>query len=440
MFKFIDKKKICIFLIAVITLFTLFGTTAINAFAYRPYDEYRVGSNGKGAYPVNDTPIMVKGMKLIFDITDFPQVDESGINYRSTVTSEYTLYNPTNETVVEKLVIPELERPNYFNEDFDLSPKVKVNGELKETQIRHSPTASDEWYSDNFFSPGLPVHKYKITSNVSYAYLKGDIITDYTKARYISDGYDEFSCNYTSDGDNTFYILGDETAVNLDALSFYDYNNFNLVKISDKFELEKVEMTTLKDLVLSYNSASSGISDLDWYNGILAKFSNGESVCAKYSLSQAVLKKYYVYSVEVEPNGEIVTSITQPTLPDVNGDRECYYNFDTLCSYNWKGFGKLEIQINTDFYIDYCPSNFQKSETGYTAVYPMSPNALTFSLNRNYSGNPVNNYPGGSNTEYTVGGVIAGMILISILVRFALLFFGGGITFIVLMVKRSKQK
>lgn len=443
MFKFIDKKKICIFLIAVITLFIAFGTTAVNAFAYRPsYGEYRSGSLSEGIYPVDDTPITVKGMKLVFDISDFPQINsDSGINYRSTVTGEYTLYNPTEQTATANLVIAEPERPNYFKDDFDRSPKITVNGEAVAPQIRYSRnrTFSDEWYADSFFSPDLPVHIYKIKANVSYAYLKGDIISDYSKARYIADDSTEFTCNYAADGENVFYILGDDTAADFSALSFYDYNNFNLVKISDKFELEKVESITLKELVLKFNQPADGINDLDWYNGVLAGFSNGECVCTKYDLSENRLRKYYAYSVEIASHGELVTRVTQPVLPDVSSD-ECYYNFFTASAYSWKGFGKLEIQINTDFYIFNCPENFQKSETGYKAVYPMVPHGTVyFSLKRSYSGNIGNNFTGGSEQEYKIGEVAAGFLVVSFLVRIAIFFVGGGISFVVLMVKKSRS-
>ncbi len=440
MFKFVNKKRIAGLVAALICFIAVVGASVSSAFAYKPsyYDEYRMGSDNYGIFQSYEDPsVYVKKMKLIYDIPSLPQVDDySDINYRSKVTSEYTLYNPADEAVSVRLFAQEMERPNYFGNNPDVTPSIKVNGEEVETVVRHfALTVSDEWYSDAFFNPDLPVHTYKINAspNLTYAYLKGDIISDFTKARYIADDSNEFSCRYTTDGENNFYILGDDTAVNFDALSFYDYDRYELVKINDLFTLEKVETTTLKELVLKSLRPVDGISELDWYNGILASFSNSECVCSKYALTASNLRKYYQYTVDIAPKGEIVTSVTTPVYPNVLSSSNCdyFYNIEDSA---WGGFGKLEVEINTDFYIASNAENFQKTDTGYKTVYSVVPyGTVYFSLNREYAGNANGN--GSQNGESSVGVTI----LILFLVRFMLFVVAGGIAFIVIMVKKNKR-
>lgn len=453
MFKFVNKKKIAGLFAAFLSLVAVVGASVGSAFALRvSYDEYRMGSVSSGILCCRgDASLDVKKLKLTYDVPSLPQTDDlTDVNYRSTVTSEYTLYNPANETVTARLVVPEMQKPNYFGNNPDVTPVVTVNGTEVQTVARHTARdydkggveISDDWYWDAFFNPELPVHTYKISAgaNLSFAYLKGDIITDYTKARYIADGYDEFSCNYSKDGDNIFYILGDDSTVNFDALSFYDYNRYDLVKINDKFTYEKVETITLEELVLKSVRPVDGISELDWYNGMLASFSNGECVCTKFDLEVNNLKKYYQYTVEIAPKSDIVTSVTLPVYPDIYSSDKCDYTYNLASAACWGGFGKIEVEINTAFYISETGAkDFQKTDTGYKTVYSVAPQGtIFFSLNRNYSGNS-----GGSDktiSSSTVGSVIGTIILVSIGVRFLVFLIGGGISFIVLMVKKSKQR
>lgn len=452
MFKFVNKKKIAGIFAAFISLVVVVGASVSSAFAYRPsYDEYRMGSVSNGILCCRgDASLDVKNLKLIYNVLSLPQVDDyTDVNYRSKVTSEYTLYNPANETVTVRLVVPEMEKPNYFGNNPDVTPVVTVNGTEVQTEVRHTAKdydkggveLSDDWYSDAFFNPELPVHTYKInaSANMTFAYLKGDIITDYTKARYIADEWDEFSCRYSKDGENTFYILGDDSAVKFDALSFYDYNGYNLERISDKFDVEKVETITLAELMLRSVRPVDGISDLDWYNGMLASFSNGECVCTKFDLNVNNLKKYYQYTVEIAPKGEIVTSVTLPVYPDIFSSDKCDYSYNLASAACWGGFGKIEVEINTDFYISETAKDYQKTDTGYKTVYSVAPSGtIFFSLNRNYAGNQ--NSSNSTSSGNSTGSVIGITILVSLLVRVIIFFIGGGISFIVLMVKKSKQR
>ncbi len=449
MFKFVNKKKIAGIFAAFIGLVAVVGASVSSAFAYRPsYDEYRIGSVSSGILCCQgEASLDVKKLKLTFDVPSMPQADDyTDVNYRSKVTSEYTLYNPWDETVTARLVVPEMQKPNYFGNNPDVTPVVTVNGEKVQTEVRHSAIEyygkggvelSDEWYSDAFFNPELPVHTYKINAgaNLSYAYLKGDIITDYTKARYIADESDEFSCRYSKDGENIFYILGDDSTVNFDALSFYDYNRYELERISDLFTLEKVETITLAELVLRSVRPVDGVSDLDWYNGMLAGFSNGECVCSKFDLTVNNLKKYYQYTVEIAPKGELVTSVTFPVYPDIYSSDKCDYYYNMSSAVCWGGFGKIEVEINTAFYISETAKDFQKTDTGYKTVYSVAPyGTIFFSLNRNYSGNSGSSVSSSSKTP-----VALVIFLVSLLVRVVIFVIGGGISFIVLMVKKSKQ-
>lgn len=430
-------------------LFALFIAAVAPVFASRVYVEsYRAGSMGYGVYQrKGDVPLNVKSFKLTFNISDFPQVEGLDLNYRSNVTGEYVIYNPSDEAVTAQLIIPETEAPNYFGRDFGREPQVKVNGEGVQTTVRYlteriygsnAPIElSDEWYSDGFFNPDLPVHVYKVSAsaNFGFAYLKGDIINDYTKARYISDGYNEFSCNYSDDGDNLFYILGDESAVDFSKLSFYDYDHFESVKLSDSFTVDKVETTTLRQLILQSNRPVDGVSDIDWYNGMTAGFSNNECVCTKFDLRVNGLNKFYTYSVELAPHGEISTSFTVPVFPDVYSQDDCRYYFDLSSAASWGGFGKAEVEIVTGYNIYDYSSDFKQTPTGFKATYGVVPEGeVRFALGTRSTG------PDGYNEPDDITDVLLAVVFFIIpLVRLGIFIIGGGIAFIVIMVKKSKK-
>ena len=176
---------------------------------------------------------------------------------------------------------------------------------------------------------------------------------------------------------------------------------------------------------------------MDWYNCILSRFSNGESVCAKSDLDTSHLKKYYEYTVDIAPKGELVTSFTAPVYPDVYSTDRCNYYYNTASAICWGGFGKMEVEINTDFYIANSAENFQKTDTGYKAVYSVVPyGTLYFSLSRSYSGNAGGDYT----SDMTAGDAFGITLLVLTIMRGAIFFIGGGISFIVLMVKKSKRR
>lgn len=67
--------------------------------------DYYYGTDGTVLYPVDDCPLEVEGELLTFDVQKFPQ--EFALDgYNSTVTAEYTFFNPSDEDVVVGMLFP----------------------------------------------------------------------------------------------------------------------------------------------------------------------------------------------------------------------------------------------------------------------------------------------------------------------------------------------
>ena len=93
---------------------------------------------------------------------------------------------------------------------------------------------------------------------------------------------------------------------------------------------------------------------------------------------------WYTYDVEVAPNGSIVNSVTAPIFPSIDYayDPLVYeYKYFLSPAAGWQSFGKLEIVINTEYYVTGTSVSFDKTEGGYVATLDGLPSKeLSFSM------------------------------------------------------------
>ena len=130
-------------LIAAITLLIMLPFTATPSHAFIDYfPPIRQGSPSIGI--LNSTPdssVVLESQTVRFNLVDYPKFEyenpDEFKDYRATVTSEYTLFNPTEETESLILTVPTHMSPDYGANDptrFELF----VNGERIEGEAKYA--------------------------------------------------------------------------------------------------------------------------------------------------------------------------------------------------------------------------------------------------------------------------------------------------------------
>ena len=145
-------------------------------------------------------------------------------------------------------------------------------------------------------------------------------------------------------------------------------------------------VTTLKGLILSERPEDSVISEVDYYNAVARSLYDdkyaGYLTRLEFDADEALV--WYTYDVEVAPNGSIINKITAPIFPTTYYHYDPYvyeYEYYLSPAAKWASFGKLEVQINSDYYMVNPPKGFTKCEGGYRAEFSSLPKGeLTFKM------------------------------------------------------------
>ena len=146
-------------------------------------------------------------------------------------------------------------------------------------------------------------------------------------------------------------------------------------------------------MALSKWSAESGVSEIDWYNAIVAMLtgssdSTGSNLhlwdYGSLDLSR-YLMRWYEYEISVGPGEHIVNTVTAPIYPSINARYEPpIYEYTYLLSpaNTWAEFGNLDIVVNTLYYMTVSgPEGFQYNNPGYELHLTGLPEGeLTFTL------------------------------------------------------------
>lgn len=417
---------------------------------------YEYGVSGAGVLTPNENSVLaVESEKLTFDIVDFPKYGNSLSGYKSTVTAEYNFVNTSDSTVITSMAFPIGVNQSYYN---DLrEPDIKVNGNAVTVQTRHTAGhyrnfadsvqgIYDDYYSDDFYTPDMEVTHYKMEIDVpSDGYMLIGEVNCGDGARFITWlGTENSIDKYLDKGTNNLdvYVVGDTAEFNcvwhFEKWKKHLFSGGEYVKTDVTFPIrETVETTTLKDLILSYRPQDSAVSEMDWYNGYVSGFGKRKyiSECDLAARGAYSFLAWYTYDVQVEPNGRFTNTVTVPLLPSENGNYSpSVYDYEYYLSpaQSWKSFGKLEIEINTDYYVTARSLAFEESDGGYVAAFDGLPEGeLTFSLCS--VAEPSKHRVGVDLTAF----VVVVLVLISI---FAVVFVGAVIYAIVYLVKWCKKK
>lgn len=421
------KRKISVFLLLLTAVFHIFPTSAWANSAMKEWS----GTDASGVLVTDKyCPVTVKHEKLVFDIPMFPDFyysDASQLTeYRASVTARYEFYNPKDYDVTATLAFPFGVFPEYVyadTDDFYTSVTtqrygVKLNGEAAEVVLRHTyfdkysenfdiaeqlSRLRDGYSADPLCSPDTVVtgYHYKVTNTEDecYAVIKisgiGEnrlIVADHEYQSSYKDGMEIGFFIDENEGQDGFTVwcIGaplDDT-VNPQLINNSIYNK----TASGTVAVKTVETMTLREFALLKHDNEGGISETDWYNAVVDSIKvnwteDGIIPHEVWTLEPtSYLMRWYTYEMTVPAGGTMINEVVAPLYPDIDGGYEPpIYQYTYLLSPagSWAGFGKLDIEIITPYYLIECDvfPKFEKTESGYaTSLNGLPSGELRFTL------------------------------------------------------------
>ena len=407
------NKKIAGAICLVCMLFTLSLPVSANS-----AQRYWWGSDAVGAILTDgESPVVVESERLTFDLAEFPQNfytnEESFNQYAAKVTAEYNFYNPSDLTVTATLAFPFGKEPAYAYDFTDVETEkygVKINGEDAASTVRHTlsyryspfeleydlPRLHNDYISEGILTPEATVTLYTFTvSGIDEnAYPSSTIALDLTKddsrIYYLAGQsgmslYDngvvrisDFIRNKTEAPAVYLYVIG-RPLDKMPQWKFYrDGGAENGEEISGQAELYDTKTMTLMDFALENYDENGDISRLDWYNAVVCDLAeNRHSADLPVTDPQGYehnyngyLMRWYEYEITMAPGAKLTNTVTAPMYPSIDaGYIPSIYSYTYLLSpaSTWASFGKLDIIINTPYYLTEANiDGFEKTEDGYS--------------------------------------------------------------------------
>jgi len=361
------------------------------------------------------SPIIVEKELLTFDIQEFPDNHyfdlDSYLAYSGKVTAEYTFFNPADYTVTATLLFPFGCEPMYATNEYYGKDTEKydilIDSQPVEKVMRYTLSSGfdqfeletdlallhDDYVTDSFYALDLPVTKYVFmpsgvdTDTYGAADAGFDMVRDDPERRIYF--VDQNSLHTQDDGDLrvhtgvengeaiTVYVIGQDYAEFPQWKFYQDGGVEDGEEIDGTMALESREELSFRDLALSKWSADSGVSEIDWYNAIVAMLtgssdSTGSNLhlweFGSFDLSR-YLMRWYEYEISIGPGERIVNTVTAPIYPSINGRYEPpIYEYTYLLSpaKTWAEFGNLDIVVNTPYYMTVSgPEGFRYNNPGY---------------------------------------------------------------------------
>lgn len=457
------KKKhngilICALLLAALTIVF----SPVTAFANSAQTHWE-GTAGAGAMVTDDSsPIVVENELLTFDIQEFPDdyytEEEKYLSYSGKVTAEYAFYNPADYAVTAILAFPFGNIPDY-GQIYDPETSERVLGTDTE---KYNVTVDGQPIERKLRHTFLPVYdEFELERDLTLLNTVGDSFYSHdmtvTKYNYVPKGVDTdtygaatAAFEYSGDPEKTKIFLNnarggggtaDGKAVSLHAWVDNDeeYTIYAIGQPLDEMPVWKVyenggcekeidggmeyvgtETITFKEFALTAYEASSGVSEEDWYNAIVASMNMkewkpyGALTDSEFSFDiSGDLMRWYEYEITLEPGERIVNTVTAPMYPSLDtGYEPPIYEYTYLLSpaKTWAEFGNLNIVINTPFYmLESGPEGFEKTSNGYESSLEGLPEGeLTFTL----SADPEPSKPSRSIVNYIPVEIIIGAVVV----------------------------
>ena len=401
------KQAIVLVLCAIISFLTMRTASANSA------PTWWSGVDTSGTISFNaHCPITVESELLTFNIPDFPKSSGKNDGYNANVTAQYTFYNPTNHTVTARLAFPFGKAPHYNSGGGMNKYDITVNGSAVEKTVRHTfsnnkfnletdlPLIVDEYKSDSFFHPDLPVTKYTVEildydesyKNASigfdFSFFENNrVIMSFNSDKPIAYGH-RLGVYIGSQKYITFYILGENVQPKY---RFYQDGGCKTgEEISGEAKIASTEEMTFEELVFEAYDEDSAVLKVDWYNAVIdnIKHSSGTLKTSEFNVN-GMLMRWYEYEITLAPGERIVNTVTAPLYPDIDEKykpEKYIYTYLLSPAKRWADFGTLDIVINTPFYMLH-NTEFEKTDFGYElSLNGLPDKELEFTLS--YKENP----------------------------------------------------
>ena len=386
-------------------------------------------------YPlvVHQSPIVVEQEQLTFDLQEFPlehyAEEEAYLAYSGKVTAEYTFHNSADYDVAAKLAFPFGQTPDYgyyFNPDTDqrvYAPDgekydVLVDGKPIESTVRHTlfyqgeefelekdlPNLQDGYMEDDFFHFDLPVTKYTwqisgIDEEYDAARLgfwwSGDASERKIMLMDQSGGENKEDkiavTRWVENGDSIeLYVFGKPLE---EEPQWFSENGAEDTPFDYTLTPVSTETATYEDFVFADWEENATVLRHDWYNAMTQSLKNNEwdfGILGSFEYTGQLhpddLLRWYEYEIFIPAGGTITNTVTAPIYPDLDVRYEPpVYTYTYLLSpaQTWAGFGKLDIVVNTPYYMTESDGtfSFEKTERGYQVSYDGLPEGeLEFTL------------------------------------------------------------
>ena len=387
---------------------------------------YWTGSDGSGVvavYEGGECPIEVKNETLTFRIPDLPLQTMEG--YASTVTAEYELYNPTEHDVELTLLFPIGFRPEYYDvyrengtllpgaEAYSVSRTAGGETQAADVTFRHTYSGSrsydfgkiqmtrlaqqlpsDSYAADAFFQRDMRVtrYSYTVTAPADSGYYTFCFIYDCDRLRtrvFCEDG----KTGATGDGrgiayaflsagetrEITFYAVGEQIPqANIETKLCVGVGNYSERAEGGSVSVLTESTQSFAEFVESFRpdeqTEYGGVSEMDWYNAVVAMLSNEESGTLFLSDDLPImdyLMLWCEYTLTISAGETVLNAVTSPLYPGIEGSTPDYtYEYMLSPALYWADFGAITIRVETPYYLTGSTLQFTQQEDGY--VYTKS--------------------------------------------------------------------
>ena len=430
-----------------------------------PWEE---GVTSTGIHCISESSVLeVKSEVLTFNIgTPLYELKEDE-KYNSTVTAEYTFYNPTADTVNTQMAFPIGLMPYYAQNNEKISKvetPITVDGQPVEYTSRYTygtynsfeqdvKKIRDTYYETDFFKPDLPVTEYVFKVNV-----EGNDYADFSVkmpkndgTRYFgsTDGSGSFSYSLYNGEKFSIYVLGNDCDLSNLNWSITRYSSLlgRDIQVNGSVTLaKKMEPKTFKEYVLRGYDSQSDISEVDFYNAMFEMiYTDGIWAGTGATPTINYFTEWYVYETSVASGGTFTNAVTANLYPTVYYNYTPYiyeYSYYLSPAREWASFGNITVNINTNQFMQKCDlfdpedaekSLFTKTETGYTATFTSLPTTeLSFKICSAQSPS-VYEYTPGTEVLIILGIVFGIFFVVGPLIT-------GLVMLIIFLVKRKKKK
>lgn len=419
-----------------------------------------------------DCPLTVLHEDLLFDLPDTPnswtEDKDRFLQYRNTVTAEYTFHNPSDMHVHAQLAFPFGSYPMYFygtfNNDFgDILKQeqakytVQINGQAAPVTLRHTwlygrayDTEKDLPLLDESFRDDSFLHKDTPVTIFTYA-IEGIDVQSAAAVRTVLD-QDPSHERWLFSPYNGGEIRDDKTVVQVWAAGgpitcicfgnaepkepewTFVKNGESEEEIEGTITLQQKETLSFYDFAMRQYDEDSGMLDHDWYN-IYVGFLNASREGPRLYTAKIHegpdperILRWYVYTIDLDPGETLVNTVQAPIYPSIDMSyKDPVYSYLYLLSpaSTWKEFGTLDVRIQSpQFLLNSVPENvFRIQDDTKAAAFETLPEGeLQFDLCTVEKPEKIRN---ASSYLYLlvfllpiIGGVILFFVLLALILRF----------------------